>query len=103
MTAPELLSLIEERAPRLRKAGVLEIELDMDDAGVKLKLAPELPDILDDPKATKQSASSNPLYDARTYGLPDGAELPGFPPPIDDQNAEEDEHGRPVGADLDED
>lgn len=105
MTAADLLTLIEERAPRLRKAGVLMLKLA--EPGVEFHLAPEVPDVFD-PAPTKGARASepakDPLFDRMTYGLPDGAKLPGFEPPYDEDNAEDvDEHGRPLGADLDED
>jgi hypothetical protein len=74
------LDTIIEKAPALRKAGVIALTVD----GCEIKLAPkesELPTnlqaLLDDATAEHKD-THNPLNKPSTYGLPDGAELPGF-------------------------
>jgi hypothetical protein len=72
-TPDELLTLLEERAPRLRAAGVLEIDV----RGLRARLAPPDPPPLKKEKIEPE-VRLNPLDDPRTYGLPPGAKLPGI-------------------------
>jgi hypothetical protein len=65
------LDLIAAKAPALRKAGVLRVELN--DAIVQL--APEYPSASTE-KAPRQRSQADPLDDETTYGL---GYVPGFP------------------------
>lgn len=72
---PDLVKLLKEEAPALRKAGVLKltyadviVELASDDGPVEQQSRDI--EIDEDPE--------DPLDDPRTYGLPPGAEVPGF-------------------------
>lgn len=71
MTAAEWLSLLEQRAPGLRAAGVVEISLE----GVTVKLAPSPPVIPPLPAATAATtttpASGDPLDAIPGYTLED--------------------------------
>jgi hypothetical protein len=66
------LELIAAHAPKLRDAGVQSLSIE----GISMVLAPPDPptptDTPGDPKSTRD------LDDAVTYGLPDGADIPGF-------------------------
>ncbi len=70
------LTLIAERAPTLREAGVRSLSID----GVTIELAPY------DPPAPTERRSQNDeprdlLDDRETYGIPEGAAMPGFTRP----------------------
>lgn len=70
-----LLALIAREAPALRKAGVTELVFD----GVSVKLAPHVDEApAADAAASGARADLNPLDDPETYGLPQGATVPGF-------------------------
>lgn len=71
-----LLSLLTERAPALREAGVTALSF----GDVSVQLAPHVP-----PPSTKQGRQddqrSDLLSDPASYGLPEEATLPGFTRP----------------------
>lgn len=72
MTPADWMTLVTERAPALRRAGVTTIEL----AGCVLDLAPwDAPSVGDAPAARAESSTSDPLFDPATYH--DGR-VPGF-------------------------
>ena len=78
------LQLLVEMAPDLREAGVLSFEVDgigaVELAPQESELPADLKALLDDANAERDA---NPLTEAATYGLPDGARLPGFSALID--------------------
>ena len=71
MSPAEWFSLIAERAPSLRAAGVTRVVLD----GTEIDLAPHIPDVT---KVTAESQFdfSDPLDDPATYGFT--ASVPGY-------------------------
>jgi hypothetical protein len=74
---PGLLALIEERAPRLRTAGVQSLIV----GGVTMVLAPA-----DPPQAVDIVEDDQPrslMDDPEAYGLPPDADVPGFQRPND--------------------
>jgi hypothetical protein len=74
------LQLIAKHAPKLRAAGVQALTVD----GVSLQLAPHEEPAGEIPAATAEShVPNNPADDHLTYGLEEGARLPGFTRPID--------------------
>ena len=72
MSPADWLTLIADRAPALRAAGVTELELD----GARVLLAPHVPPP-DKTAPTRQlpEESSDPLGDAATYA---GGIVPGY-------------------------
>lgn len=91
LTASELLALLAEKAPALRKAGVLEVAID----GFRAKLA--APDYEPDGEDEKPKPEErlNALDDPRTFGLPAGSTIPSRSSRI---ISDEDEHGRGSGS-----
>ena len=81
MDGPSWLTLIEERAPRLRAAGVLTLQID----GCTLTLD-ALPPTDPTPAVAMPDKGyteftrddSDPLNDPALYGLPPGSRVPGF-------------------------
>lgn len=74
------LTLIAERAPGLRAAGVTALTLD----GVRIQLAPFVPEPAPGQSATRQLAQVAPIdayEDNATFGLPPDAPRPGFTRP----------------------
>lgn len=72
LTAAEVLDLIVERSPALRAAGVMELEL----AGFKVKLTPHVsegPIVIQGPERELSA-----MDDPKTFGLAEGAPVPGF-------------------------
>jgi hypothetical protein len=71
------LELLTEFAPRLRSAGFQSLTID----GITMVLAPPEPA---PPEPTKDDEKpKRDLDDVVTYGLPEGAEVPGFRRPDD--------------------
>lgn len=77
MTAKDVIDLIVERAPRLRSAGVRNLEFDFDGCSVKLAIDPPepLPPVLTS-VSDEQREPTDPLYDPATFGRKSGT--PGF-------------------------
>lgn len=76
-TPAELLDLIADRAPALRRAGVTELELD----GFSIKLAPHEPEQIQHEATESEQSPARPqslLDDPESYGLPPGSQVPGF-------------------------
>ncbi len=72
------LQLVTEHAPRLRAAGVHSLSI----GGVSMVLLPPEPPA-PTPEVVEDDAPKDLLHDRSAYGLPDGAELPGFRRPAD--------------------
>ncbi len=75
MTPAEIIALLVEQAPALRKAGVTELELAQ---GVKVKLSPHIDET---PVEDKKQDAEEPVGifdDPASYGLPPGSPVPGF-------------------------
>lgn len=68
--AKEVVELLVAQAPALRKAGVVELELDC----FKVRLAPHV----EEPAEQHDQVTAGSFADPALYGLPDGAEVPGF-------------------------
>lgn len=73
LSAAALVDLIVERAPELRKAGVLEIAI----GDFKVSLAPHQAESAST-KADDEKMPVDPLLDPHTYGLPEGSKIPGL-------------------------
>lgn len=76
----ELLDLIAQKAPELRKAGVRAVTLDGDGFRVELERHVDEPA----PAPAKQDEvvePADPWNDPATYGLPPGSKVPGFTRP----------------------
>ncbi len=73
----ETLRKIAEHAPKLRAAGVQSLSVD----GVSMVLLPPDPPAQDAEPGTAEPSSDRD--DPNTYGLPEGAEAPGFRRPDD--------------------
>ncbi len=67
------LETIAAHAPKLRAAGVQSLTID----GISMELAPPDPAPVIEIKGESEKQGRN-LDDAVTYGLPEGAEVPGF-------------------------
>jgi hypothetical protein len=93
-TPDELLLLLEERAPALRAAGVLDFDLsaEFDDVAVFRLRAHLAPVELESATGTTKNDAQprvHPLDDPRTYGLEPGDPLPGLAdrtPPDSDED-----------------
>jgi len=82
----DLLTLIAQKAPELRKAGVKAITLDGE--GFRVELAPHVEETTQ--QAAKQEEvvePPDPWNDPQTYGLPPGAKVPGFNRPTKKESA----------------
>lgn len=80
MALAESLRLIAEHAPKLRAAGVQSLTVD----GVSMVLLPPDPPAYVAPALTDEDEQPVSLLDdPSAYGLPDGAEVPGFRRPDD--------------------
>jgi hypothetical protein len=69
------LETIAAHAPKLRAAGVQSLSID----GISMGLAP--PDPPPPEPSTGDQKQPRDLDDAVTYGLPEGADVPGFQRP----------------------
>ena len=73
------LALVAEHAPKLRAAGVQVLAID----GITMHLAPHDPPAPVDLRPPEDETPVRDLDDPSTYGLPEGAEVPGFRRPED--------------------
>lgn len=85
------LDIVISKAPALRDAGVLRVEVDgclVELSAKEQPMSEELKKILNEtPKEGQHEA--NPLNDASTFGLPNGSDVPGFSRLIDKRERDE--------------